>query len=143
MYFYFYSCHVNRKRYNVYIKNVGRYIMSEHKSKKIGVLMGGLSPERDISIKSGTAVLDVLLERGWNAVAIDVQEDVAQKLLENNIDIAYNALHGVYGEDGCIQGLLEILKIPYTGSGVRSSAISMDKIATKRALQHLDQRELV
>ena len=114
--------------------------MNTDKSKRIGVLMGGLSSEREISIKSGSAVLEVLIERGWNAVAIDVDDNVAQQLLYQQIDIAYNALHGVYGEDGCIQGLLEILKIPYTGSGVRASAISMDKIATKRALQHLDIR---
>ena len=114
--------------------------MNIDKSKRIGVLMGGLSSEREISIKSGSAVLEVLKERGWNAVAIDVDDNVAQQLLYEHIDIAYNALHGVYGEDGCIQGLLEILKIPYTGSGVRASAISMDKIATKRALQHLDIR---
>ena len=114
--------------------------MSTDKSKKIGVLMGGLSTEREISIKSGSAVLEVLIERGWNAVAIDVDENIAKKIIDEKIEIAYNALHGVYGEDGCIQGLLEILKIPYTGSGVRASAVSMDKIATKRALQHLDIR---
>ena len=112
--------------------------MTTFKDKKIGVLMGGMSPEREISLKSGKAVLAVLLERGWNAVGIDVQRDLAEKLREENIEIAYNALHGIFGEDGCVQGLLEILNIPYTGSGVRASAISMDKIATKRALQHLD-----
>ena len=90
--------------------------MSTDKSKKIGVLMGGLSTEREISIKSGSAVLEVLIERGWNAVAIDVDENIAKKIIDEKIEIAYNALHGVYGEDGCIQGLLEILKIPYTGS---------------------------
>ena len=89
--------------------------MNTDKSKRIGVLMGGLSSEREISIKSGSAVLEVLIERGWDAVAIDVDDNVAQQLLYQQIDIAYNALHGVYGEDGCIQGLLEILKIPVYG----------------------------
>ena len=74
----------------------------------VGVLMGGLSSERAISIKSGRAVLKALLERGWNAVEIDVTSQLAHTLIENNIDVAWNALHGIYGEDGCVQGLLEV-----------------------------------
>ena len=101
----------------------------------VGVLMGGLSSERAISIKSGRAVLKALQERGWNAVEIDVTSQLAHTLIENNIDIAWNALHGIYGEDGCVQGVLEVMGIPYTGSSVQACAISMDKRVTKVMLQ--------
>ena len=104
---------------------------------RVGVLMGGMSPERAVSLKSGKAVLAALLARGWDAVGIDVGPDLAMRLKEEEVHIAWNALHGVIGEDGCVQGLLELMRIPYTGSPVRGSAIAMDKIATKRALAHL------
>lgn len=105
------------------------------KSSNIAVLAGGFSNEREVSLRSGKNVLNALLELGYkNAIMIDVQEDVADKLKENKIEYCYNTLHGKYGEDGCIQGLLEILKIPYTGPGVKSSAICMDKCATKEVL---------
>ena len=80
----------------------------------VGVLMGGLSSERAISIKSGRAVLKALQERGWNAVEIDVTSQLAHTLVAHKIDVAWNALHGIYGEDGCVQGLLEVMGIPYT-----------------------------
>lgn len=102
---------------------------------RIAVLMGGRSTERNVSLKSGKAVLDALHARGWDAVAIDVGADIAQRLVALQPDVAWIALHGAFGEDGCIQGLLEILRIPYTGSGVRGSAIAMDKVATKRMLR--------
>jgi D-alanine-D-alanine ligase len=101
---------------------------------RVGVLLGGLSAERDISRKSGTGVVGALRERGWNAVAIDVGRDLPRRLTDERIDVAWIALHGRFGEDGCVQGLLEIMGIPYTGSGVRASAIAMDKVATKRAV---------
>jgi D-alanine-D-alanine ligase len=102
------------------------------KNKKIGVLMGGLSAERDVSLKSGTAVHKALLESGYNAVAIDVGRDLAGRLAEEKIAVAFICLHGRYGEDGAVQGLLELMAIPYTGSGVLASALAMDKIFAKK-----------
>jgi D-alanine-D-alanine ligase len=104
----------------------------------VGVLLGGISPERPISLKSGAAVLRALQSRGWNAVPIDVGADLPEKLRSAGVTVAWLALHGPLGEDGCVQGLLEVMRIPYTGSGVRGSAIAMDKIATKRMLRGLD-----
>jgi D-alanine-D-alanine ligase len=104
---------------------------------RVGVLMGGLSSEREVSLKSGKAVLAALHARGWEAVAVDVGRDLPATLLREGVELAWIALHGVYGEDGCIQGLLELMGIPYTGSPVRGSAVAMDKIATKRALAGL------
>ena len=101
----------------------------------VGVLKGGLSPERPISLKSGAAVAGALRNRGWNIVEIDVGPDLPEQLRAAKVDVAWLALHGPLGEDGCVQGLLEVMRIPYTGSGVRGSAIAMDKIATKRALR--------
>lgn len=102
---------------------------------KIGVLCGGLSSEREVSLRSGKNVLAALKRLGYsNSQIIDVDKNIANTLIENNIEVAYNALHGKYGEDGCIQGILEILKIPYTGSGVMASSICMNKEYTKRVL---------
>ena len=102
---------------------------------KIGVLCGGLSSEREVSLRSGKNVLDALIRLGYkNAQIIDVDKNISNTLIEKNIEVAYNALHGKYGEDGCIQGILEILKIPYTGSGVMASSICMNKEYTKRVL---------
>jgi len=103
------------------------------KSKKIGVLFGGLSAEREISLKSGTAVHQALMAQGYNAVAIDVGRDLADVLKREAIDVAFIALHGRYGEDGCVQGMLELLQIPYTGSGVLASALAMHKLYSKQA----------
>ncbi len=104
------------------------------KALRVGVLMGGLSTERPISMKSGKAVCEALRNRGWNAIDIVVDRDLPAKLLDNQIDVAWIALHGRFGEDGCVQGLLEVMGIPYTGCGVLASSVAMDKIATKRAL---------
>ncbi|MCK6503308.1 D-alanine--D-alanine ligase [Myxococcota bacterium] len=104
---------------------------------RVGVLLGGLSTEREISLKSGKAVLAALQARGWDAVAIDVGRDLPARLVAEGVDVAWLALHGVFGEDGCVQGLLELMGIPYTGSPVRGSAIAMDKIATKQAVAGL------
>ncbi|MGH7233359.1 MAG: D-alanine--D-alanine ligase [Nitrospiraceae bacterium] len=98
---------------------------------RIGVLMGGQSAERDISLKTGQAVYAALLRRGYEAVTIDVDTSVAQRLREQKVDLAFMALHGPGGEDGTIQGLLDVMGIPYTGSGVRASAIAMHKETTK------------
>lgn len=93
--------------------------------------MGGPGPEREISIQSGEAVAKALEERGYPVVKIFVDHDVDRVLRQTPIDVAFNALHGTYGEDGCIQGLLEMLQIPYTGSGVLASALAMDKVKAK------------
>ncbi len=103
--------------------------------KKIFVLMGGISSEREISLLSGAGVVTALKEKGYEVVQYDLSENINDfiQLLENEKpDIVFNALHGKYGEDGCIQGLLNLLKIPYTHSGVLSSSISMNKEITKR-----------
>jgi D-alanine-D-alanine ligase len=99
--------------------------------KIIGVLMGGLSPEREVSLASGNAVLEALERKGLNGIGIDVSNNVAFSLEKNKIDIAFIVLHGIYGEDGSIQGLLEYAKIPYTGSGVLASALAYDKVKSK------------
>ncbi len=101
----------------------------------VGVLMGGISPERPISLKSGAAVSKALRERGWNVVDIDVGADLPERMRAAGVTVAWLALHGPLGEDGCVQGLCEVMRIPYTGSGVRGSAVAMDKIATKRMLR--------
>lgn len=96
-------------------------------SRKVGVLLGGLSSEREVSLRTGEAVLAALRERGHDAVPIYVDRDVDVALRQEKIDVAFIALHGRFGEDGCIQGLLETLGIPYTGSDVLSSALAMHK----------------
>ena len=105
------------------------------KNSKIAVLCGGLSSEAEVSRRSGKGCFDALQRLGFkNAELVEVDKDIAQKLKDGRYDYAYNALHGKYGEDGCIQGVLEILQIPYTGCGVMSSAICMNKEYTKRIL---------
>jgi D-alanine-D-alanine ligase len=101
-------------------------------SMKIAVLMGGLSAEREVSLKSGTAVQQALVAQGYNALAVDVGRDLPQVLLREGIEAAFIALHGRYGEDGCVQGLLELMQIPYTGSGVLASALAMHKLYSKQ-----------
>ena len=101
------------------------------KTKEYRRFDGGLSEERDISLRSGECVASALSEKGYKAIRIDVRRDVAKKLADEKIDVAFVALHGEYGEDGCVQGLLEIMGIPYTGSGVLASALAMDKGAAK------------
>ncbi len=108
--------------------------MTDIKTQTVGVLCGGMSTERNISLKSGHAVADALRSRGYTVVEIDVSPDLPIQLRSQGVDVAWLALHGAFGEDGCVQGLLEVMRIPYTGSAVRGSAIAMDKIATKRLL---------
>lgn len=102
---------------------------------KVGVLYGGWSSEREISIISGKRVADALRKCGYDIIEIDVGRDIALKLSEEKIDIAFIMLHGKPGEDGTIQGLLETMNIPYTGSGVLASALSINKVLTKRILE--------
>ena len=106
--------------------------MTAMKTKKIGVLMGGLSAEREVSLKSGSAVHQALQAQGYHAVAIDVGRDLAAVLVQEKIEAAFIALHGRYGEDGCVQGLLELMQIPYTGSAVLASALAMHKLYSKQ-----------
>ena len=101
------------------------------KNKEIGILLGGLSAERDVSLKTGTAICDALAARGYRVKKVFVDADIDQVLRQTPIDAAFIALHGTYGEDGCIQGLLEMIGIPYTGSGVLASALAMDKLKSK------------
>ena len=103
------------------------------KGKRIGVLMGGLSAEREVSLKSGMAVHQALVRKGYDSIAIDVHHNVAAMLQKERIEVAFIALHGRYGEDGCVQGLLELMQIPYTGSGILASALAMHKLYSKQA----------
>ncbi len=104
--------------------------------KKIGVLMGGRSAEREVSLKSGTAVYNSLRGLKFNAVAIDAGEDLCTVLKKQKIEIAFIALHGGHGENGAVQGMLEIMGIPYTGSGILASALAMDKEASKKVFHY-------
>jgi D-alanine-D-alanine ligase len=101
---------------------------------KVAVLMGGDSAERDISLLTGQAVFDGLKRRGVNAHSVDSAGDLVARLQSERFDRAWIALHGRGGEDGTIQGLLEFMAIPYTGSGVMGSAISMDKLRSKQLM---------
>lgn len=97
--------------------------------------MGGLSPEREVSIVTGNSVLEALNRKGLIALPIHVDHNIGETLKSNPIDLAFLALHGTFGEDGCIQGLLEYFKIPYTGSGVLGSALAYDKLKSKEILK--------
>jgi len=100
-------------------------------SKKVALLMGGLSVEREVSLASGKEIAKALADFGHEVVEVDVDKDISQRLTKINPDVVFNALHGRYGEDGIIQGVLEMLQIPYTHSGVLSSALAMDKHQSK------------
>ncbi len=106
------------------------------KKKKIGVLLGGSSSERAVSLKSGMAVYNALKARKYNVAAIDAAKDLCRLIKKENIDMAFIALHGGPGENGAVQGLLEVMNIPYTGSGVLASALAMDKEASKKIFLH-------
>ncbi len=109
---------------------------SINKNSRIAVLMGGLSNEREVSLRSGKNVYKALLELGYKDVSlIDADRNIASVLSELKIEFVLNVLHGRFGEDGCIQGVLEFLGIPYSGCKVKSSAICMDKIMTKKVLK--------
>ncbi|MBI5666141.1 MAG: D-alanine--D-alanine ligase [Nitrospirae bacterium] len=104
--------------------------------KRVGVLMGGLSAERDISIRSGLAVYQGLQELGYNVVLVDVGKDIVDVIKKEKVKIAFLALHGGTGENGAMQGLLDVIGIPYTGSGVLASALAMDKEASKKIFMY-------
>lgn len=111
--------------------------VEELKKKRIAVLLGGLSSEREVSLRSGAAIAKALRGLGYDVVEVDAGRDLPARLLAEKIDLAFIALHGRYGEDGCVQGLLEYMGIPYTGSGVLASALGMDKVAAKQVfVQH-------
>lgn len=107
-------------------------------AKKVGVLMGGMSSEREVSLNSGANVADALKQAGYDVFTIDVTADIPAfiKTIEREKpDVLFNALHGKYGEDGCIQGLLDLMKIPYTHSGRLASALAMNKDAARKIYQ--------
>lgn len=111
---------------------------------RIGVLCGGMSNEREVSLRSGKNVFEALLRLGYkNSVLIDVDENIAETLHEEGVETVFNALHGKYGEDGCIQGLLELLKIEYTGCGVFASSACMNKETTKNILKNYPDVPLI
>ena len=110
-------------------------LVNNLKGKTIGVLMGGLSPEREVSIITGNSVLEALNRKRLNALPINVDHNIGETLKSSRIDLAFLALHGTFGEDGCIQGLLEYFKIPYTGAGVIGSALAYDKLKSKEILK--------
>lgn len=106
-----------------------------HKDR-ILVLMGGCSEEREVSLRSGTSVLNALIELGYDARALDLKTDSVQDIVNYHPDLVFIGLHGKDGEDGTVQGMLEILNLPYTGSGVASSAIGMNKVLTKKIMMY-------
>ncbi len=107
-------------------------------TKHVAVLKGGWSAERDVSLTSGAAVAKVLREEGFQVTEVDATPEIAQNLMALKPDVIFNALHGRWGEDGCIQGLLEIMNIPYTHSGVGASSVAMDKILAKKLFKTVD-----
>ncbi len=104
---------------------------SSRQAPKVAVLMGGLSAEREVSLSSGRGCARALREAGYEVVEVDAGRDLAARLADLKPDVCFNALHGRWGEDGCVQGLLEWLAIPYTHSGVLASALAMDKERAK------------
>ncbi|MEO0911703.1 MAG: D-alanine--D-alanine ligase [Pseudomonadota bacterium] len=105
--------------------------MSSRANSRIAVLMGGPSAERDVSLVSGRECAAALRGEGFDVVEIDAGEDLCGQLRAASPDVVFNALHGRWGEDGCVQGMLEWMRIPYTHSGVLASALAMDKVKTK------------
>src|SRR5690349_11380151 len=113
----------------------GRRVTALDKNLHIVVLMGGWSSERPVSLMSGNGVADALEERGFTRVArLDMTHDVAAQLRDLKPDVVFNALHGTPGEDGTVQGMLDLMEIPYTHSGCTTSAIAIDKELTKAVL---------
>jgi len=105
----------------------GRY-----RGKRVGVFLGGESSEREVSLRTGAAAVAALRRKGYEVREIDVTGDWLSVVRDCGVDVAFLALHGRFGEDGCIQGALELARIPYTGSGVAASAVSMSKVLAKR-----------
>ena len=110
----------------------------DRKNLRITVIYGGISSEREVSLRSGKAVFDALQRCGYRQVSLfDLTRDSLKNLLSNPMDLAVLALHGKGGEDGCVQGMLELAGIPYTGSSVEASAVCMDKIRTKQLIDYV------
>ncbi|WP_380058362.1 D-alanine--D-alanine ligase [Falsihalocynthiibacter sp. SS001] len=109
--------------------------MSSRASQKVAVLLGGPSAEREVSLSSGRECATALRGEGYDVVEVDAGPDLAARLVEISPDVVFNALHGRWGEDGCVQGMLEWLAIPYTHSGVLASALAMDKERSKDAFR--------
>src|SRR5215472_14804886 len=107
-------------------------------SKHVAVLMGGWSAEREVSLRSGRACAEALARLGYRVTRIDVGRDIAAVLTTVKPDVAFNVLHGRPGEDGALQGLLDILAIPYTHSGVMASAVAMQKDIAKTLFRAAD-----
>ena len=109
-------------------------------SKHVAVIYGGWSAEREVSLSSGVECIKALREKGYQVTEIDATRDLAAQLtaIDPKPDVIFNALHGRWGEDGAVQGLLEIMDIPYTHSGVRASAIAMDKMSAKAMFMEYD-----
>ncbi len=107
--------------------------MSSRTNPRVVVLMGGPSAEREVSLSSGRECATALRQAGYDVTEVDAGPDLATRLRDLSPDVVFNALHGRWGEDGCVQGLLEWLRIPYTHSGVLASALAMDKSRTKAA----------
>ena len=107
------------------------------KKYRIGVLAGGCSKEREISLKSGKAVFDALFSAGVDAIFIDIEEETDSFIEEFDFDVAFIALHGGFGENGTVQRMLEDKKIPYTGSGPEASRLAFDKLLSKKLLKLL------
>ncbi|MEX6633540.1 D-alanine--D-alanine ligase [Hyphococcus lacteus] len=105
------------------------------KFRRVAVLKGGWSPEREVSLSSGAAAGKALIEAGYDVVEIDVDRDLATRLVSEKPDAIFNALHGQWGEDGCVQGLMEVMGIPYTHSGVLASSLAMDKQRAKAVFE--------
>lgn len=104
------------------------------KNKKIAIIQGGLGPERDISYKTARAVESVLINEPCSFIKIEADKSLSQNLIDNSPDLAFLAVHGLFGEDGCVQAVCELLHLPYTGSGILSSSICMDKLFFKKFL---------
>jgi len=107
----------------------------DKKYQRIAILKGGWSPERDVSLNSGAAAASALQHAGYETIEIDAGRDLARQIVDANPDAVFNALHGQWGEDGCVQGLLEVLNVPYTHSGVLASALAMDKQRAKAVFE--------
>lgn len=103
---------------------------------KVAVIMGGKSEEREISLKTGNQIRDALLSKNHEVVSFDLDDNLYNGLMNSSPDVVYIALHGKYGEDGCLQGMLEIMGIPYVGSGVLASALAMNKIMAKKIFEY-------
>lgn len=109
----------------------------DRKFEHVCVLMGGWSAEREVSLSSGRECANALEGEGYRVTRLDADRDLAARLVELRPDVCFNALHGRWGEDGCVQGLLEVLNIPYTHSGVLASSVAMHKEQTKRVVRAL------